>query len=503
MPPLRRANGGGSLNLYGTGRLVPEFSHILETMDIARSSIKLFVVNGGNAIITFLGVMFFAQRLGASALGTYFLFEALLIMLSIPTDLGIRFAVEKRISQGQEPDDVLSTALVLKLVPLVIISSLILSVRGVINSYLGASIAVFLPVALILHEFGQLMVFVIRGELRVGESAVLHLAQKMVWVMVGGFLVLQGFGVRGVVFGLIIGLAAKLLWGNHRRLTSLGRPSMDYASSLYNYSKYAFISFVGGYFYQWVDIAIIGLFLTQVHVGAYEVAWRVTLVVMLFSKAIATSIFPQVSEWHANDQTSSIEMLIPNAMIGSLIFVIPAFFGTMLFSRDILTLLFGQEFSIAWLVAIILMGEKIFQAPYLIFARAIQGIDRPELSAKAGVIAMVLNVGFNVVLVWQFGIIGAAIGTMVSVIVNSLLHGYYLSKFISVNIPYVRIGEIITASLGMVAILFAVQTHVSVTTLPMLGFVIMLGMMLYGGFILVFPNLRAMVLKNLAAHHPF
>ena len=56
-----------------------------------------------------------------------------------------------------------------------------------------------------------------------------------------------------------------------------------------------------------MDVAIIGLFLTHTHVGTYEIAWCVTTVSILFSEAIAGTIFPQLSEWDADSAKERVE----------------------------------------------------------------------------------------------------------------------------------------------------------------------------------------------------
>lgn len=245
-----------------------------------------------------------------------------------------------------------------------------------------------------------------------------------------------------------------------------------------------------------MDVAIIGFFLTQSDVGVYEIAWQVTAVVMLFSRSIATTIFPQVSQWNAVDATSRIEAMLSKAIAPALFVAIPAFFGVVLFSREILQLVFGAEYTTGWLVLIILMGEKVVQSVHIILGRSLQGIDRPDLAAKAGVIAMALNLILNVVLVLKYGIVGAAIATAVSFVVNSFLHAYYLSRFVSIRIPYARIGGSMAASVGMALALYAVESVVAISSLPRLMLFVLLGVTIYGGLALIIPSSRGMIIDN-------
>ena len=466
-------------------------------MNIARSSIKLSVAHGANAIITFGGVAVFANWLAPGELGVFFLFEALVGVLMIPADFGLRGAVEKRISEDNSPGEMLTTAFSLKTVPLLLIVSGVLLFRGYVNDYVGESIGLLLVVAIIGHELYQLGVQIVSAELRVGETAVLRLTHKAIWFAVGYLLLQHGFGVKSLIYGLIVGYVIPFLWAMSKRSTPFRRPSMKHVHSLTAYSRYNFVSAVSGYFYSWMDVLIIGLFLTSAHVGAYEVAWRVTGVVVIGSTAIAQTIFPQVSRWDAEEALERIERLIPRAVTPSLIIAVPSFFGTLLFSREILTFVFDAEYSIAWLVLIVLMSEKIFQAVHVITGRSLKATDHPELAARAAIVAITTNLILNLALVWQFGIVGAAVATVISFFINTAMCINYLSRYLTIRIPWREIAWVVVSSVGMTVVLLGVESVIRVDSLLRLLVVIGLGGTVYAGFVLLSPTLREKVSQSI------
>ncbi|RYJ08636.1 flippase [Halogeometricum borinquense] len=465
-------------------------------MNLARSSVKLFLANVISAGIQFLGITFFARELGASQMGVFFLFQALLGMLAIPADFGLRGAVEKRISEGESPGAFLSSAVLLKLIPLTLIVLGILLFRSWINSYLGADLAVWLALAIVLQEAAQLAIIVLRGELRVGETAVLNVARRITWVGGGALLVSYGFEVEALIYSLLVGIALILVWGWYKTSISLGKPSITHVRSLFDYSKYNVVSSIGGYFYSWMDVAIIGLFLTQAHVGAYETAWRVTTVTILLSRAVATTLFPQVSQWDTKDAKKQIESVIHQAIVPSMLFVIPAFFGVLIFSREILTLVFGTEFAIASAVLIILTGEKIFQSIHIVFGRALQGINQPNLAARATAISVCLNLLLNFILVPTIGIVGAAIATTVSFAMNTVIHGYYLSQFVEIDLPYRQIGWCVLSAVVMSGVVLGIRSIISTDNLTNLIVLILLGAAIYG-LVLLSSSVREKVFGNI------
>jgi O-antigen/teichoic acid export membrane protein len=163
------------------------------------------LANVANAVVSFAAIAYFARTLGAEEIGVFFIFEALLNILILPADFGIRSAAEKRLSERTSPNSLLTTAFLLKSGPLLVIAAVILLLRGPINGYLGANVAVWLVVAIVTREFAQQGIQVLRGELRVGESAVPWLSQSATWAGAGVVLVDFGFGGRGQIKGLITG----------------------------------------------------------------------------------------------------------------------------------------------------------------------------------------------------------------------------------------------------------------------------------------------------------
>lgn len=465
-------------------------------MNIARSSLRLFTAKFGSSVIQFGAVVYFARELGAAPLGVFFLFQAVLGVLSIPADFGLRAAVNKRISEGDARGAFLSSAIGIKFVSVVISGAGVLLLAPYINDYVGAEVASYLAVGIALREFARLSLAVLEGELRVGETAELQLLKQVVWAGVGAILTMYGYGIQGLIYGLLSGLAVVSVWGWYKCSVTPARPTVAHVRSLLSYGKFIFIDSVGGYVYSWMDVVVIGFFLTQAHVGAYEVAWRVTSILMLLSWSIAKAIFPQVSQWEAANATGKIESLVHRTITPPLFLAIPASVGILVFSRQILGLVFGTEFEAAGIVLIVLAGGRIIQTFYFIFNRSLQAFNRPDLAMVARVFTIVVNLVLNVALVVKFGIVGAAVATVVSFVVNASLTAYYLSKFIPIQLPVTEIASITIASVAMGFAIGTLERLVPVDTIPVLAVMIVAGIVLYIAFAVAIPNLRASLRQN-------
>ena len=139
---------------------------------------------------------------------------------------------------------------------------------------------------------------------------------------------------------------------------------------------------------------------------------------------------------------------------------------------------------------IILSGEKIFQAIHVVLGRSLQAIDRPDLAAYATVISVAINLLLNILLISKLGIVGAAIATTVSFLVNTLLHARYLSQFLTIDFPIREAIWSIVASVVMGACVYGVHSIIKTDTVVGLGGVICFGVVVYALVTLMYTPIR-------------
>ncbi|MFK8214195.1 flippase [Haloferax volcanii] len=460
-------------------------------MSLVRSSLKLFAANTGGAVFQFIGIIYFSQDLGASGIGLFFLFQAVLGVATIPADFGLREALEKRLTEGESQGKFLASAILLKLVFAGLVSVVAVLLSGFINDYLGAELVVYLIIGLFSQEIAHIFMSALKGDLRVGETAELNLAQQIVWLIVGAILVEFGYKSEGLIYAYILGFIVIIFWGWIKADISIKTPSLEHSKSLFNYGKYNVLASVGGLFFSWMDILIIGYFLTNAHVGAYEVAWRVTGVVLLLSRSIGTALFPQISSWNSDMSSKKIESALRDYMTPSLFFILPAFFGVLVFGQEILVLVFGSEFELAWVALVILMGGKVAHAGFILLNRGLQGIGKPNLAAYATTVSVISNVVLNVILIQMFGIVGAAIATTTSFLVNAVLHYQYISRYLKVTVPTKELSWCLVSSVAMGLLLQLIENLYAVDNLVSLFIVISIGAGTYSAVILLFKPFRS------------
>ncbi|NHX41494.1 MULTISPECIES: polysaccharide biosynthesis C-terminal domain-containing protein [Haloarcula] len=448
-------------------------------MSLSRTAAVEFSSRVGRALIAVALLAVFVRLLGADRFGSFILFEAVLALATIVVDLGIGSAVQKRMSEGSG-GKILITAIGLQTALLVPVGGMLLVLSDVVDGYMGAPLTTYLVPAIAAHQLMRLGLHALRGELRVAEAAVLQLAAELLVLLGGYLLVVNGGGVTKLIWAFIGSRAAVAALALFRLNTPAEAPTRPTISSILQFSKYNFVaSGLGGSMYKWIDTFLIGLFLTQELVTAYETAWRVSMSVALASQAIGSTMFPQVSDWHAEGRLAEIRRTVSDGLSGALVVVFPAIVGSFFFASSVLSVAFGTRTSVAAGALVILVVGKFPEAVNNVVSRTLFGLDKPRPVAFAAMVFIVLNLSLNVLLIPRFGLIGAAVGTTVAFFVNTGLNVLSLNEIVSVKPQWRTIGVCVVAAVLMGVVLSIVTIELAVESLTGLAAVIGVGSVVY------------------------
>jgi len=463
-------------------------------MDVSRSTVNIAVAQIVSKVAGLVGTVLFARILGPEKLGTYFIFQAALGILTIFTDFGISGALVKRLSEEDSSEAVFGTAVVL-------VTALVLATSVIVSTVLNWSdiqpyskFTNVLVVGLFLREYRILLINSLRGELRVSITAPLEALQKIAWLVLGFLFVTLESEAISLVYALLAGNGLVILISVFLSDAPVRWPTKTAAISLIDYAKYNIVGFVEGHLRQWTDTLLIGAIVGQSAVGAYEIAWRIASSVMIFPAAIQISVLPQISSWDTKDEKQLIEDLIPQSLFGSFALVVPSFFGVVLLSPEIITQLFGKSYLAASVPLIVLMFGKILSAVEMVLKSLLSGLDKPDLRAKAVVIGLILNILLNVVFISAFGILGAAVATTLSVSLTAGITWWLSQPLIHLRFPRTEFVYSVIASTVMLLVLFILTEYIPMDTWYEIAMMIFVGAIIYTSVILLPQKTRRAVL---------
>ncbi len=218
-----------------------------------------------------------------------------------------------------------------------------------------------------------------------------------------------------------------------------------------------FVSAIG-IIMHWTDIIMLGVLDNAYSVGLYHPVERTAGLIRMILFAFASIFAPLFSQYfHEKNQTKMLEVFqLSTKWI--LLTSLPLFIFLILFSNTIL-MLFGSEF-----------GNNALALPILtvgIMIQAVFGLGSPSLTMSGfqkynlinALVALFTNIFLNIMLIPQFGIAGAAMGTTIALFLISLLRfveNYYL---LGLNLLTTKLFKPILAGLSTGMIVYFVKPY--------------------------------------------
>jgi len=216
-------------------------------------------------------------------------------------------------------------------------------------------------------------------------------------------------------------------------------------------------------------------------VGYYGGAFRVLELVMVVPQSFCLSLFPHISYAAAND-LYALGAIGRNAMRYLMGISLPVSIGGILLSGPILELLYGSSFLVASSTLSILMLSIIPYSIVRYHAYVLVGANHQQADLWLNVILSLINVMLNLIWIPNYGYLGAALATFISICAYAILQFLYLKFYLpghgaSLKIPFV----IIVGCAAMTLILLLIRDGNVIISI-MLGCMTYFAIILMGGF---------------------
>lgn len=439
-------------------------------MSLGRTSLFHFFTQLVTSVAGFLATFVIARYLGADTLGVFVQATALIAVITLPVKT-LTGAASKRVSEQQEPDKYFTACVILLIGFVIAIGTLMLVGSSLLNSYLGAPVAGLVILYMASNSINNIYTSVLTGEKKVVASGILNAIEQGLRFLLQFSLILLGYTLAGLFFGQILSLIGAALVGVYVSDLRIKRPSWFHARRLLNFAKYTWMSQIKGRSFSWMDILILGVFVESSLVGIYEVSWTLASVLILVSQSVQQTLFPELSELGVDQEYDQVRHYLEEGLVFVGVFAIPGFFGSLVIGGDLLTI-YKPVFSQGGPILLLLIVARLLDAYASQLISALGAIDHPEFVFRVGVVFTIINVGLNLLLIWLFGWIGAAVATCFAAFIELVLGYIYLSRIIGkIHIPIRTIGSELGAGLLMAGALFVLTQFVPVTNYTVLGLV--------------------------------
>jgi O-antigen/teichoic acid export membrane protein len=412
-------------------------------MKLGQTSVVYFVSRILASMLGFVATVYFARLLGSGPLGIYYLVVSVVSWLAIVGTLGVSGALTKRISEGEERGQFVVAAATLIVGLFALVALGVLAFRPLVRNYIGYPATTFVLLILLVTLCYSLVSSLLNGlhlvhvtgplsTLKTGARSLMQIG-----ALVAGLELVGLFVGHAAAFALVVGVGFAVAL---RRLDGLALPERRHFRSLFDYARFSWLSGLQSRMFNYTDIIVLGFFVPSSLIGIYSVAWNVGQFLIIFAGGISKTLFPEMSKLSTESETGTVENLVEDALSYAGLLLIPGLVGGALLGERILRI-YGGEFTQGATVLVVLIVANLLMSYQNQLINTLSAIDRPDLSFRANALFVLANVTLNVVLVYLYGWLGAAVATALSVVLSLGLSYHYLTTLIDVTVPAGEIGR--------------------------------------------------------------
>lgn len=172
-----------------------------------------------------------------------------------------------------------------------------------------------------------------------------------------------------------------------------------------------------------VDLLMISFFSTPEEVGIYGVAYQLVREGTMLRNLLATAFFPIfIKAFHQRSLNRL--LLVKYSLIGIGAMVVAGIFA-FFYAEPIVVLLFGEDFRESGYILRVLVFYLVAWWSTLPFTTAAQATNNEKVILVGFTVMAVLNVPLNLILYYEYGLIGIAYSTLIVYTIGSLLINMY------------------------------------------------------------------------------
>lgn len=459
-------------------------TRISQIPPIQRQSMIQIGVTIAITLFGFLSTMLFSHLLGKELMGVYFLFLSYFGIFNMIGDGGFGSAAVKRISEGKDQNEYLTAYATLRLLLIIVSTLLLLAIGPHFVDLRNYNMIPWIIAALAAAFFGHTITY---GVYSLGHVGIWNLSagvSELTRIGVQIIAVLMGYSVAGLFGGVIVGL---ILSGISCIKYFTFRPARfhyHHLKSLITYSVWIFLIGTGSVVFTYADTIFIGYFMENGDVGVYRVAFQLTTIGLFITSAIASTLTPKFSNWSAKGDLTQIPGILSRSITFGLLLAVPTAAGGILLAERLLYFFYGADFAVGGTVCAILLLLQIVSVFMVLFGTTLSAIDHARHSFYASGSAAILNVILNIALIPLIGIEGAAVASLISIILNVVLLRHYLRRYIPVRCEIRPIVHIVVSALLMAAFILIYKQLIPLTNIFLVLTPVAVGAAIY--FVILF-----------------
>ena len=392
--------------------------------------------------LALIGEVIIARELQPETFGAIALIYTICLSLGGVLTMGINDGITRELSSRvDDQDEIIGSALFITATTASIGVVILYAISGSIQELLSInSLDTYLPYFLpflLAYPIRSVLIGILRAEGKSFETVLSQdLAPKIVGLSIFGTMVIFGHAVWGAVaywalppiVVIIIAIPAigwKSLWNLE--------PSLQEIRRLFRFSWPLAFSSIIFLIMSNADILMIGYFLTEQQVGFYRAIQPLQQVTMLVLISFTFLFFPLATTYFEEKRLKELNRLYGTVSKWIAILTFPPVLLFVAFPQGIIQTLYGTQYLPAADALSVLLGGlyiRAFVGPNGDLAKA---VNHSEIELTTSSLGVITNLIVNFILIPQYGIVGAAVGTAAGFGVYTLSETAVLFYYTSVH----------------------------------------------------------------------
>jgi O-antigen/teichoic acid export membrane protein len=277
---------------------------------------------------------------------------------------------------------------------------------------------------------------VLNGSRSMKYFAYLNICQNTFIVVLSVLLVLSlKMGIEGAIIGLVIPtivmgiLSLYFVKDNfifHLELLK------EVLKDLSFFGFYVVLANSLGVFNTQIDSLMIGYYMKETDVGYYAIATIFMQGVILIPSAIQRITTPAIATYYGKKDYDSIEKTIKSTMVKTFEVTLLISICIAIFGKFIIIALFKDFLPAYTPMLILLIGYSVYSA-IISVGGALSSVGEVKITFKISLVCTFINALLNMLLIPEYGLIGASIATSISLIVTSAIQLYCIKRYVINN----------------------------------------------------------------------
>jgi O-antigen/teichoic acid export membrane protein len=242
-----------------------------------------------------------------------------------------------------------------------------------------------------------------------------------------------GYSVVGIAGAMVAVLFVVVLVGFPVTVRVTGvRPALRGAASeacgFYDHAAPVAMSSLGKIFQNRADILLVGLLLTAVAAGIYNVVLVLVSIAWIPLMAFNQLLPPVASRLHSADEMATLDDVYSSVTRLIVTTVVPILVVQVVFGREFLAL-FGPTYTRGYLPLVVYLGGVFVGSAVGATGWLLMMTDHQYARMVLDWLLAALNVALTYLFVREFGLVGAALGTSLAIAVQNGLQVVLLRRF--------------------------------------------------------------------------